>query len=121
MAVRAATWIAVGITSLDDWPAFTWSLGCTGSREPSTPPSRSMARFDITSLAFHTAAGRIQLGYLGEEEIWRRLKSTKIEYYTPATIIDLQALATRVVADRNQGFSIVDEECICHIEIVSIH
>ena len=48
----ADRWMAVGMTSLEDWPMFTWSLGCTGSREPMTPPSISMARFAMTSLAF---------------------------------------------------------------------
>ena len=31
---------------------LTWSLGCTGFFEPISPPSISMARFEITSLAF---------------------------------------------------------------------
>ncbi len=31
---------------------LTWSLGWTGLLEPMTPPSISMARFEITSLAF---------------------------------------------------------------------
>ena len=31
---------------------LTWSLGCTGFFEPITPPSISMARLEITSLAF---------------------------------------------------------------------
>jgi IclR family pca regulon transcriptional regulator len=60
--------------------------------------------------AFHTALGRIQLGFLDEAEIWRRLKSQHIEAYTPSTIIDLQALFDRVRDDHAQGFSIVDEE-----------
>ena len=50
------------------------------------------------------------LGYLDEAEIWRRLKSLRIEAYTPSTITDLQALFDRVRADREQGFAIVDEE-----------
>ena len=50
------------------------------------------------------------LGHLDEAEIWRRLKSQRIEAYTPSTITDLQALFDRVRADREQGFSIVDEE-----------
>ena len=33
----AATWIAVGITSLDDWPMLTASLGWTGVLPPRTP------------------------------------------------------------------------------------
>ncbi len=47
---------------------LTWSLGCTGFLEPITPPSISIARFEITSLAFmldcvpepvcHTTSGK---------------------------------------------------------------
>jgi IclR family transcriptional regulator, pca regulon regulatory protein len=60
--------------------------------------------------AFHTSLGRIQLGYLDDAEIWRRLRVAPIEAYTPYTITDMQALFDRVRADREQGFSIVDEE-----------
>jgi IclR family transcriptional regulator, pca regulon regulatory protein len=60
--------------------------------------------------AFHSSMGRIQLGFLDEAEIWRRLKSVRIEPMTPATITDLQALYERIRDDRRQGFSIVDEE-----------
>ena len=31
---------------------LTWSFGCTGFFEPISPPSISIARFEITSLAF---------------------------------------------------------------------
>ena len=60
--------------------------------------------------AFHTSVGRVQLGFLDDDEIWRRLRSLRIGSYTPSTIIDVQALFERVRADREQGFSIVDEE-----------
>jgi IclR family pca regulon transcriptional regulator len=60
--------------------------------------------------ALHTALGRILFGYLDEAEIWRRLKSQRIEAYTPQTITDLQALFDRICADHEQRFSIVDEE-----------
>ena len=60
--------------------------------------------------AFHTAIGRAQLGFLDEAEIWRRLKTVRIEPLTPATITDLSALFERVRDDRTQGFSLVDEE-----------
>jgi IclR family transcriptional regulator, pca regulon regulatory protein len=60
--------------------------------------------------AFHTAMGRAQLGFLDQAEIWRRLKSLRIEAYTPSTITDLQALFDRVCEDHERGFSIVDEE-----------
>ena len=41
----AATWIADGKVSLEDWAAFTWSLGCTST------PCR-WARVAMTSLRF---------------------------------------------------------------------
>ena len=60
--------------------------------------------------AFHSALGRIQLGFLGEDEIWRRLDSVRLQPHTPSTIVDPQALVDRIKADHAQGFSIVDEE-----------
>jgi len=60
--------------------------------------------------ALHTALGRILFGYLDEAEIWRRLKSQRIEAHTPQTITDLQALFDRIRADHEQKFSLVDEE-----------
>jgi IclR family pca regulon transcriptional regulator len=60
--------------------------------------------------AFHTAVGRVQLGFLDPSEVWRRLKSLRIEPLTPSTITDPQALFDRVRDDHAQGFSIVDEE-----------
>ena len=60
--------------------------------------------------AFHTSMGRIQLGFLEDDELWRRLRSLRIEAHTPSTITDVQALFDRVRDDRDQGFSIVDEE-----------
>ena len=44
--------MAVGKVSLEDWPRLTWSLGWTGVLEPRTPPASSMARLEMTSLAF---------------------------------------------------------------------
>ncbi len=60
--------------------------------------------------AFHTSLGRVQLGFLDQAEIWRRLMSLRLDAYTPSTITDVQALFDRVQEDRAQGFSIVDEE-----------
>ena len=60
--------------------------------------------------AFHTSMGRAQLGFLDDAEIWRRLGSVRIEPFTPYTITDRQALFERVRADREQGFSLIDEE-----------
>jgi IclR family pca regulon transcriptional regulator len=60
--------------------------------------------------AFHSSMGRVQLGFLDSSELWRRLKSVRIEPMTPSTITDLQALFDRIHDDHEQGFSIVDEE-----------
>ncbi len=60
--------------------------------------------------AFHTSMGRVQLGYLEEAEIWRRLTASRIAPYTRNTITEPQALFERIRQDRAQGFSIVDEE-----------
>src|SRR6185295_14166817 len=60
--------------------------------------------------AFHTSLGRAQLGFVEDGELWRRIMALRIQPYTTQTIIDPQALFDRVKADREQGFSIVDEE-----------
>ena len=44
--------MAVGNVSLDDWDMLTSSLGWMGTLDPITPPAISMARLEITSLAF---------------------------------------------------------------------
>ena len=51
-SINAATWMAVGITSFEDWPIFTWSFGWTTPFSPSGWPKISFARFAITSFAF---------------------------------------------------------------------
>ena len=48
----AAMCIAVGKVSLEDWLRLTSSLGCTGCWVARRPPSSSLARLAITSLAF---------------------------------------------------------------------
>jgi IclR family pca regulon transcriptional regulator len=60
--------------------------------------------------AFHTSMGRVQLGFLDDAEIWRRLSAARIAPHTGNTITEPQALFDRIRADRAQGFSIVDEE-----------
>ena len=48
----AAMCMAVGKVSFDDWDMLTSSLGWIGTLDPMTPPAISMARLEITSLAF---------------------------------------------------------------------
>jgi IclR family pca regulon transcriptional regulator len=60
--------------------------------------------------AFHTALGRAQLGFLDDAELWRRIKSLRLDPHTPSAIMDIQALYERIRTDHEQGFSLVDEE-----------
>ncbi len=65
----AAMCMAVGKVSFDDWDMLTSSLGWTGVFDPMTPPASSMARLEMTSLAFmlvwvplpvcHTRSGKV--------------------------------------------------------------
>ena len=45
-------WIAVGITSFEDCPMFTWSFGWTPPFAPGASWRTWFARFAITSFAF---------------------------------------------------------------------
>ena len=60
--------------------------------------------------AFHTSLGRIQLGYLPEADLVRRITEHPVTAFTPRTIVEPAALLARIKADRAQGYSIVDEE-----------
>jgi IclR family pca regulon transcriptional regulator len=60
--------------------------------------------------AFYTSLGRIQLGFLDEDELRNRLQTIEIAAYTPRTITNPEVLITRIKEDHQQGYSIVDEE-----------
>ena len=60
--------------------------------------------------AFHTSLGRIQLGYLAEADLRDRLAAAVLKRHTQHTITDPERLVRRIQADREQGYSIVDEE-----------
>jgi IclR family pca regulon transcriptional regulator len=96
-AATAATLHGVEAIVVAQSPAPAWIMTTTMSVGTRLP-------------AFHSAMGRVLLGYLDDDEIWRRLRATRIEPYTPSTIVDPSALAERVKIDRQNGFSLVDEE-----------
>ena len=64
--------------------------------------------------------GRIQLGYLTDGELWRRLRAARIEATTPSTITDHAALFERIKQDHERGFSIVDEELERGLRSISV-
>ena len=60
VAAVAATWIEVGKVSLDDWLAFTWSLGCTSTpaRAASEASTSFMFMFDeVPEPVWNTSTG----------------------------------------------------------------
>jgi IclR family pca regulon transcriptional regulator len=60
--------------------------------------------------AAYTSLGRIQLGFLDEAELRRRLSATPLVAHTPRTIVSLDGLVERIAEDHARGYSIVDEE-----------
>ena len=60
--------------------------------------------------AFHTSLGRIQLGYLAEDELRTRLATVPAMPHTPRALTDPDLLVARIQSDHAQGYSIVDEE-----------
>ncbi len=60
--------------------------------------------------AFYTSLGRVQLGFLDEEELRQRLAASHAVAHTPRALTDPEALVARITGDHAQGYSIVDEE-----------
>ncbi len=60
--------------------------------------------------ALYTSLGRAQLGFLGEQAVRDVVAQWDIRLYTPRTIVDRDALFERIMADHQQGYSILDEE-----------
>jgi len=60
--------------------------------------------------AAHTSLGRIQLGFLDDVELRRRLAALPLVAHTPRTIVTHDTLIARIRQDHAQGYSIVDEE-----------
>src|SRR5471030_803993 len=88
-ACAAATWIAVGKMSFDDWPRLTSSLGCSKRFSPRTPPISSEPRLASTSFIFifdcvpepvcHTARGNSPLCWLASTSSAARVMASAFE------------------------------------------
>jgi IclR family pca regulon transcriptional regulator len=70
--------------------------------------------------AFCTSVGRAMLGELDEADLAERLKTMRREPLTPHTVIDPAALRARILADRAQGYSLVDREAEPHFRSISV-
>jgi IclR family pca regulon transcriptional regulator len=60
--------------------------------------------------AFCTSVGRIMLGQWDDSELASKLAAMRREPMTPHTITDPAALLATIIADRAQGYSLVDRE-----------
>jgi IclR family transcriptional regulator, pca regulon regulatory protein len=70
--------------------------------------------------AFCTSVGRAMLGQFDDAELTRRLKATRREQLTPQTVTDPKRLLAAIVADRQQGHSLVDREAEPHFRSISV-
>lgn len=70
--------------------------------------------------AFCTSVGRTMLGQLGDAHLAARLKTMKREALTPQTVTDPKKLFGRIIADRAQGYSLVDREAEPHFRSISV-
>jgi IclR family pca regulon transcriptional regulator len=70
--------------------------------------------------AFCTSVGRTMLGRLGDEELAARLKAMRRDPVTPQTVTDPKKLLAAIIADRAQGYSLVDREAEPHFRSISV-
>lgn len=70
--------------------------------------------------AFCTSVGRAMLGQFDDTELVKRLKAMRREALTPHTVTDPKRLLAAIVADRKQGYSLVDREAEAHFRSISV-
>jgi IclR family transcriptional regulator, pca regulon regulatory protein len=70
--------------------------------------------------AFCTSVGRAMLGQFDDAELAARLKKMRREALTPNTVTDPKTLLAGIIADRKQGYSLVDREAEPHFRSISV-
>src|SRR3954466_7971795 len=70
--------------------------------------------------AFCTSVGRAMLGQYDDAELAKRLKAMRRELLTPQTTTDPKALLAAIIADRHNGYSLVDREAEPHFRSISV-
>lgn len=70
--------------------------------------------------AFCTSVGRAMLGRLDDAELAVRLKAMRRDPVTPQTVTDPKKLLATIIADRAQGYSLVDREAEPHFRSISV-
>jgi IclR family pca regulon transcriptional regulator len=70
--------------------------------------------------SFCTAVGRALLGRLGDAELKQKLTAMRRDALTTRTVTDPKRLFAAIVADRKQGYSLVDREAEPHFRSISV-
>jgi IclR family pca regulon transcriptional regulator len=70
--------------------------------------------------AFCTSVGRVLLSQLPDDELAVALDKMDIAPLTPFTVTDKKLLLTTIIADRAQGYSLVDREAEPHFRSISV-
>lgn len=70
--------------------------------------------------AFCTSVGRAMLGQFDDAELAKRLKTMRREALTPQTVTDPKRVLAAIIADRAQGYSLVDREAEPHFRSISV-
>ena len=70
--------------------------------------------------AFCTSVGRAMLGQLNDAALAARLKAMPREPLTPQTVRDPKRLLAAIIADRDNGYSLVDREAEPHFRSISV-
>jgi IclR family pca regulon transcriptional regulator len=70
--------------------------------------------------AFCTSVGRAMLGQFDDAELTARLMTMRRKALTPYTVTDPKLLLAGIIADRAQGYSLVDREAEPHFRSISV-
>ena len=70
--------------------------------------------------AFCTSVGRVLLSRLPDDELAVALDKMDLAPLTPFTVTDRKLLLTTIIADRAQGYSLVDREAEPHFRSISV-
>jgi IclR family transcriptional regulator, pca regulon regulatory protein len=80
----------------------------------------SMAILDGNDAVFCTSVGRVLLSQLPDDELAVALDKMDLAPLTPFTVTDRKRLLKAIVADRAQGYSLVDREAEPHFRSISV-
>ena len=87
--------------------------------EETTMTVRVVPRIGIRLPAYCTAAGKVHLAFLREEELDKLYGKTKLMAFTEKTLSDLNALKKELELIRQKGFAIDNEECDIGVRCVA--